>query len=390
MWLLEKSVRDAIEAATRSGYVPNAVQEADFSARLFQSTADGGSRILTIAGDQAEIAIKGVLTGSPNFFAMLFGGGNTTYGEINAAIAAAEADPTVKGINYAIDSPGGEFDGMFSTIETMRRVTKPTKAIGVNKVASAAYAIATQADTIEAENAATRFGSVGVVGTFVLDEQVVEITSSNAPKKRPDVTTAEGRAVVVEQLDAMERVFMDAIASGRKTTVEKIIADFGQGATVLAGEALSRGMIDAVAKPALAVVKAAKPNTAPGGNRSKTAMDLKELKAQHPETYAAAVQEGINQERDRVSAHLVMGEASGDMKTAVGAVKDGSNMTATLQAQYLAAGMNRADRSARVDDEKAAADALAAAEKGKGSEKADPKEAFAALVLEQMGEVNHA
>ena len=39
-----------------------------------------------------------------------------------------------------------------------------------------------------------------------------------------------------------------------------------------------------------------------------------------------------------------MGEASGDMKTAIAAAKDGSEMTATLQAQYMAAGMNRADR----------------------------------------------
>lgn len=390
MWLLEKSVRDSIESAMRSGFKPNAQQEADFSARLFQSQADGGSRILSVAGDQAEIEIKGALTSAPNFFAALFGGGNTTYGEINAAIAAAEANPEVKKIAYAIDSPGGEFDGMFSTIEAMRRVTKPTKVIGINKVASAAFAIASQADTIEAENAATRFGSVGVVAGFFVDESVVEITSSNAPKKRPDVTTPEGKAVVVEQLDAMERVFMEAIATGRKTTVDKIIANYGQGATVLAGEALSRGMIDSVAKPALAVVKAAKPNTAPGGNRSKTAMDLKELKAQHPETYAAAVQEGISQERDRVSAHLVMGDASGDMKTAIGAIKDGSQMTATLSATYLAAGMNRSDRNARAADETTIAAATTAAAAGKGSEGVDPQEAFATAVLAQMGEVQNA
>ena len=80
-------------------------------------------------------------------------------------------------------------------------------------------------------------------------------------------------------------------------------------------------------------------------------MDLQTLKAQHPDVYAAAAQEGRDQERDRVNAHLTMGEASGDMKTAIGAIGDGSAMTATLQAKYLAAGMNRSDVQARQDDD---------------------------------------
>ena len=76
-------------------------------------------------------------------------------------------------------------------------------------------------------------------------------------------------------------------------------------------------------------------------------MDLTQLKAQHPETFAAAVQQGTTDERDRVSAHLMMGESSGDMKTASASIKDGSGMTATLQATYMTAGMNRSDVDAR-------------------------------------------
>ena len=86
-------------------------------------------------------------------------------------------------------------------------------------------------------------------------------------------------------------------------------------------------------------------------------MDLQTLKAQHPDVYAAAAQEGRTEERDRVGAHLTMGEASGDMKTAIDAVQDGSAMTATLQAKYMAAGMNRSDVQARQDDDDAEANA---------------------------------
>lgn len=386
MWLLEKSVRDALSVAMRSGFKPDADREADFSARIFQSQADGGSRVLSVAGHQAQINISGVLTTSPNFFAMLFGGGNTTYGEINAAIAAAEADPSVKEITYRMDTPGGSIDGMFGTIEAMQRVKKPTKVLAVNKIASAGYALASQADKIEAENAATMFGSIGVVTERFIDENIVSITSTNAPNKRPDPSTKEGQAVIREELDAIERVMMEAIATGRGTTVEKIIADYGQGGMLLAGEALTRGMIDSVAKPALAVVPAVKPTTASGGsNRSTKAMDLNELKAQHPEVFAAAVKLGADKERDRVVAHLTMGEASGDLKTATAAVKDGSEMTATLMATYSAAVMNRAAKDSRASDDDAAAAALKKkADEGSKGEQSNADK-VAALVCAQLG-----
>ena len=171
------------------------------------------------------------------------------------------------------------------------------------------------------------------------------------------MSTEDGKAIVREELDALHEIFVDAIASGRDTTVEKVNADFGQGATLLAEEALKRGMIDTVADSSLAVVSSTDSTTTArkGGNQSeKGPMDLTTLKAQHPDVYAAAVQEGVTQERDRVGAHLTMGEASGDMKTAVGAINDGSVMTATLQAAYMAAGMNRQDISNRGEDESSA------------------------------------
>ena len=63
------------------------------------------------------------------------------------------------------------------------------------------------------------------------------------------------------------------------------------------------------------------------------------------------MQQGETNERDRVSAHLTLGEASGDMKTALAAVADGSFMTAALSAKYMAAGMNRQSIGDRQDDD---------------------------------------
>jgi len=120
----------------------------------------------------------------------------------------------------------------------------------------------------------------------------------------------------------------------------------------LAGKALKRGMIDAITDTTLSVVSSAKSTTAhDGGNQPEaTKMDLKDLKSQHPDTFAAAVQQGVVEERDRVTAHLVMGESSGDIKTANASIRNGDAMTATLSATYMTFGMNRSDVNARDKD----------------------------------------
>jgi ClpP class serine protease len=348
MWLLEASVRKALEQAEKSGFTPSAEQLSQFEARFGGTVSAQENRLLTIAGGNAAISVKGVITQTPSFMAMIFGGGNTTYPEINAAIAAAEQDDSITNITYEVDSPGGGFDGLFNTLAAMQSAKKPSKAVVGSLAASAAYAIVSQADEIVASNIAARIGSIGVVQTFYDDEKETSITSTNAPRKRPDIRTEEGVAMVREELDAMHEIFVEAISQGRGTTPENINANFGQGGTFLAREALKRGMIDAVAAPSLKAVKTTKTTTADSGNKPEAInMDLNTLKAQHPETFAAAVLQGTTEERDRVSAHLMMGESSGDMKTASASIKDGSGMTATLQATYMTAGMNRSDIAGR-------------------------------------------
>mgnify|MGYP003633306048 CR=1 FL=1 len=99
MWLLEASVRQAIQQAQKAGFMPSAEQQAQFDARFGTSNVSANdNRLLTVAGNNAEISVKGVITKSPSFMAMLFGGGNTTYPEIISAIAAAEQDDTVSNI----------------------------------------------------------------------------------------------------------------------------------------------------------------------------------------------------------------------------------------------------------------------------------------------------
>jgi len=374
MWLLAAAVRKAIERAQRNGVVPSVEQQMQYEAR-YGFDEDENTRVLNIAGDVAQITVTGVITNTPSFMAMLFGGGNVTYPEITGALAEAGANAEVKRVEMAIDSPGGSVDGLFDALAAMEAFSKPIRAVVRNQACSAAYSLASKADEIIASNKAVRFGSVGVVASFDVDDSEVDIASTQAPKKRPNVRTEEGVAMVREDLDAMHDIFVEAIATGRGVTTEKVNAEYGQGGTFLAGEALKRGMIDAISGSGLSVVKSAQTTTTArsgGGNPEIGPMDLNALRAQHPDVYAAAVQEGATSERDRVSAHLTMGNASGDMVTAMKAVEDGSAMTAGLQAKYLAAGMNRSDQATRQADDAAASAAADGANSGEnGNDAAD-------------------
>ena len=309
-WLLETSVRQAIEQAQAAGIIPTVEQQTEFETSRTAAMVDGNSRVLTLAGNSAEIAIKGTLTKSPDFMAMLFGGGNTTYTEIVSAIAAAEQDDNITDITLSIDSPGGAFDGLFDALASIQSAKKPIKAVVGGMAASAAYAIASQADTIVASNVASRIGSIGVAAEFNVNKNSVILTSTDAPKKRPDVTTAAGKEMVVEELDALHEIFVEAIAKGRGVSIDTINGGFGQGATLLADDALKRGMIDSVAKTTFKTVDTTNLKTvaSDGDNPEVELMNLSELKATHPDVHAAAVQVGIDQERDRVGAHLQMGE----------------------------------------------------------------------------------
>jgi ClpP class serine protease len=327
-WLLSTTTLEALRVAP----TPTAQQQMEFEASLTAANEDG-PRILSRAGDTARIEVEGVLTKTPSWMARWFGGGNTTYSEITTALAAADADPQVGQIEMSINSGGGTVDGMFDTMAAMQMTKKPITATVSGMAASAAYGLASQAKTIVATSKAARFGSVGVAVTMQTSEDEVTITSSNASKKRPDVTTEAGVEMVREELDGIEALFIEDIAAGRGTTSKNVIAKFGEGAVLLAAEAKERGMIDSVS---------AQTNQPKASRGEQLNMDTNTLKAEHPKVYAEVFELGTKSERERVEAHLTLGEASGALETATKAIREGTGFTVALQAEYTSAGIKKA------------------------------------------------
>lgn len=348
LWLLEKTVFDEMKTAVDAGHIPTAEQSQEMQAAAVEAAGDL-PKIMSVVGNRAAIGIAGVLTDAPNWIAKWFGGGNTTYGEIQSALARAESDPTISEIVLQINSPGGQASADWvSTMDAIANAKKPVTASVGRLAASAAYGIAAQANKIIAQNRMSFVGSVGVVSSYYVSDSMVEITSSNAPEKRPDVTTEDGKSAVTKFLDNIESVFMSAISRGRNVTVETIKKDFGRGGIVLAGDAIKTNMIDSISEQETTTTAAVESSEE---KKEFKIMDLNTLKAEHPAVYAEAVEAGKSEERDRVTAHLTLGEASGDMETATKAIKDGSTMTAAIQANYMAASMKKNEISARDNDE---------------------------------------
>jgi ClpP class serine protease len=366
LWLLQDDVLEAMRDARQLlNHEPTAEERSEFLAAQKDAYARKEAalpRNVVIAGETAQINVRGVLTEEPDCFAMMFGGGNTTYASIREGIAAAEADPAVKEIVLNIKSPGGSVDGLFETLSAIERAQKPMRSVAP-QATSAAYALAAVAGPIEAPSEGSVYGSIGVATRMRKDPNVIDIASTAAPNKRPNVATEEGVAHVQSELDAVHELFANRIAAGRSRVLGKPVdvahvnSNFGRGGTLLAGEAKKRNMIDATPRPIKRAPYLQQTASADDGGESKKEnhMDLETLKASHPAVYAAAVEagktEGAASERKRVNAHFKMAESAGDPKLALPFIASGVSVSdEEAFAAYSSAAMNRNAQGARQAD----------------------------------------
>jgi len=169
----------------------------------------------------------------------------TSYASIRAALAQAANDPNVQNVRLRVSSPGGSVAGLHQTILAIEAFPKPITALA-SYATSAAYGLVAATKRIAATGPDATFGSIGTVASFLVDGDLIEITNSQSPAKRPDVRTVDGKAIVREYLDQVFSLFVDGIARGRNLPRRAVLEDFGQGRLLLASAAKACGMIDAV------------------------------------------------------------------------------------------------------------------------------------------------
>jgi len=375
--LLRSDVAERITRAFQKRVTPTAEQREKFAAaraarpklaaRLEGARPSAASEPenYAVVGNVAQINIDGVLSEELDFMCWWMGIENTAYEDIRDGFALAASDPNVTSVILAVSSPGGYVDGLFETLAAIEAFKKPI-TVQASQACSAAYALAAMAGPITAAGPASEFGSVGVACTYCFDadEEIVDVTSTNAPDKRPDPRTPEGKRVIVAYLDSIHELFVDGVARGRSNatgntyTVDQVNSDFGRGAVLLADAAKAAGLIDKMPRavkrgssaeteqPPVAVRSEPEARTAPAaaapspirgsvamntdkprvstGPTKDRKMDLEKLKAEHPELYAqideAARAEGVASERKRVNALVKLGTKFNAMAVSVKAI----------------------------------------------------------------------
>ena len=174
MWLLDSNT--VAQMQSLAARVTGSQVEA-FGAR----GANSSSTPMTVQGSVASIPIKGVLSEAPDLMAWLFGGGNPLYSDIVSSLAEANENPDVKSIVFEMDSPGGTVAGLFDALDAISRSAKPITTHVGNMAASAAYALASKTDSIVATQRASAVGSIGVVASYFVRGDIIDITSTDAP-----------------------------------------------------------------------------------------------------------------------------------------------------------------------------------------------------------------
>ncbi len=208
-----------------------------------------------------------------------FGGASSVF--TRRALRTSAADADVVNILLTIDSPGGHVSGTQSLADEVRaaRASKPVHAQIEDLGASAAYWVASQAESISA-NRTARVGSIGTVAVaydesaaFKAEGVKVHVISTGAYKgafARGAEITPEQLADLQREINALNAHFLEAVASGRRMTSDRVAA-IADGRVHIADEAKKLGLIDHIRGTDETLADIARQTAEPGRRRMETA-----------------------------------------------------------------------------------------------------------------------
>jgi signal peptide peptidase SppA len=184
--------------------------------------------------------------------------------ELANRLESVRTDAGVNGVLLDISSPGGVITGIPEAAELTARLarTKPTVAFTADVMASAAYWIGSQANRIVAAPS-SYVGSIGVYTAHTdvsgaLDQAGVRVTLISAGRYKVEGNwfeslSADARAAIQSDVNDVYGWFVDAVASGRRTTAAAVRSGYGEGRVLNAQRALGAHLIDVIGGGELAL-----------------------------------------------------------------------------------------------------------------------------------------
>ena len=213
--------------------------------------SEASRRPYDVVDGVAVVPISGVLVHGDGYCWW----GETPYGAIRRTLEQAVADPEVRAIVLHVDSPGGEVAGCFDLADRIyaMRGEKPIAALVDEYACSAAYALASAADTILAPRTAV-IGSIGVITmhldvTAALEQAGLKVTTVQFGGRKSDSypTTPlsdDARERMQSDIDALGEMFVALVARNRGLKPAAVRAT--EAGVFLGQAAVDAGLADAV------------------------------------------------------------------------------------------------------------------------------------------------
>jgi len=304
-------------------------------------------RPYTVKDGILQIPVKGVLL---HDFPYQLGGWATGYDYIWQAVKRGQGDATVRGMAFIVDSPGGLVAGCFECVDRIHPIEnrKPLRAYAMESAYSAAYAIASVADSITVSRTGG-VGSIGVVTAHVdvsgaMDKMGLKITFIFAGDHKVDGNPYEALKPEVKErikarIDELYAVFVSSVARNRAMD-EQAIRDT-EALTFTATQAVSNGLADSIGSldDAVAAFAADQDNekeTAMSGQNQavdQAAFDTAVANAR-TEGRNEGLKEGATAERTRVNA-IIASDAGKDRPKAALSAALKTDMTVEQASAFL-------------------------------------------------------
>lgn len=356
------------------------------------------TRQVTVRNGVAVVPVVGPIFRYANLFTEISGATSTQV--LATDIQQALDDPKIKAIVLNIDSPGGVASGINELAELIyagrdrKRIVSYIGGTG----ASAGYWIASAASEIVIDEASLA-GSIGVVVEAVVEGENAtgrkryQIVSRNAPNKRPDLATEEGRAKIGETIDALGEVFVGKVARNLGVAAETVPEMGDHGGLRVGADAVKHGLAHRVGSLEALITELAKPaiTTNPRIHTMTTVTTTAELRtalaagtdpatieiAQASQPDLGAIRtEAATVERERIKGINAL--ASKGFEQAIeAAIDNGSSVEATALVLFKAA----QDRGISLQGIKSDAQGVSGTTPAGDSKEAERKAAVSAIVV---------
>lgn len=204
----------------------------------------------------AVLPVRGIMTRHPNLATMIFGG--TPMQLFGQAFDALVANPSIGGIVFDMDTPGGTFDGAPELAAKVfsARGSKPIVAVANGCACSGGYYLASAADQFVVSPSGET-GSIGVVAIheniskqLETDGREIEIITAGEHKferNEFEPLSETARAGVRELVDRQYAEFTADVAKHRGVTPRQVRSGFGQGRVLGAKAAVEEGLANGIA-----------------------------------------------------------------------------------------------------------------------------------------------